>query len=160
MGLPIFAPSLRLLIEWEHAQKVMTERVYWSATTSPLRQPPTPNPNSRELPSLWHWLNLSDPYTFPHVTYFDSAADLVHQMQAADLGAISSRMQRHSAQTGRAVRARWRRVLSSLFDGSPHGSWPSGRNFDEALRERFGVALPLEEPDCRRRSQPEQGQWH
>jgi hypothetical protein len=60
----------------------------------------------------------------------------------------------------RAVRARWRRVLHKLFEGQSHGSWPSGTDFVGGLQERFGLTLPMAEPDCRRQSEPEQGRWH
>jgi hypothetical protein len=39
---------------------------------------------------------LSDTYTFPHLTYFDSPEDLVTKLLAADLPAISLRMREHS----------------------------------------------------------------
>ena len=58
------------------------------------------------------------------------------------------------------MHARWDAVLRTLFEGKPAGSWPSGGSFRSALQERFGLALPAQEPDCRRHSAPELGQWH
>ena len=129
-------------------------------TPSPLRTPATPNPNSPELDSLRFWLNLSDVYTFPHILYFDSAEDLANKIISTDFNAVSAQMRRYTAEHNLVVHARWRSVLRTLFEGRPSGSWPSGGTFDGALRERFGLALPYQEPDCRRRSAPELGQWN
>ena len=168
LGIPLFAPSLQLLLKWELAAAVMSERVYWRYAPSPLRSPTTPTPNSRtDRHALEHWLPLSDYYVYPHVQYFDSAPDLVEKLQSVDLVAVSAAMARHSREMRPAMHAKWRAVLDKLFGGEPTGSWPSGGGgggggggFDDALRRRFGLELPAEEPDCERQSMPELGQWH
>ena len=43
---------------------------------------------------------------------------------------------------------------------SSGGGGGGGGSFDDALRRRFGLELPAEEPDCERQSMPELGQWH
>ena len=69
-------------------------------------------------------------------------------------------MAQHVQEMQPAMRSKWRTVLHQLFQGEPPGSWPSHAGFDAALRERFGLELPLEEPDCERQSAPELGRWH
>ena len=68
MGIPIFTPSLALLIKWELHQHVLSERVYWKHTPSPLHRPSTPDPNSlQDRTALEYWLRLCDPYVYPHI---------------------------------------------------------------------------------------------
>ena len=161
MNVPLFYPSVALLTKWELGAAVMSERIYWRYASSPLRQPFTPNPNARhDRASLAHWLPLSDPYVFPHVQYFDSVADLAAKLRKTDLRAVSAAMAQHVREMQPAMRSKWRTVLHQLFQGEPPGSWPSHAGFDAALRERFGLELPLEEPDCERQSAPELGRWH
>jgi hypothetical protein len=163
IGIPIFVPSLKLLTRWELQRHVMSERVYWRHAPSPLLTPSTPNPNSLSDPAaIEHWVQLSDPYVYPHVQYFDSAEDLAVKLSQADLPRISSRMRRHSAEMQPVMRAKWKAVLRKLFHGHPTGSWPSGKagGFDEALQSRFGLRLSADEPDCARLSAPELGQWN
>ena len=69
-------------------------------------------------------------------------------------------MARHTREMRPVMRSKWRSVLQKLFLGQPRGSWPSQGNFDGALKERFGIELPANEPDCQRMSAPELGQWH
>ena len=96
IGIPIFVPSLALLVRaarprwalpsactcprrrspppppaqvrWELQRHVMSERVYWKHTPSPLSVPSTPDPNAlQDRAALEHWLRLSDYYVYPHV---------------------------------------------------------------------------------------------
>jgi hypothetical protein len=163
IGIPIFVPSLALLVKWELQRHVMSERVYWKHAPSPLRNPTSPNPNSlQDRAALEHWIKLSDPYVYPHVQYFDSADDLAAKLASANTREISSRMRRHSAEMQPVMRAKWRAVMRKLFHGRPSGSWPTGGagGFDAALRTRFGLELSATEPDCARLSAPELGQWN
>jgi len=163
IGIPIFVPSLALLVRWELQRHVMSERVYWKHTPSPLRAPFTPDPNSlQDRTALEHWLRLSDYYVYPHVTYFDSAEDLAAKLAAADFGAIAARMRRHSAEMQPVMRAKWRAVLRKLFHNRPTGSWPTAAagSFDTAIRERFGLSVSSDEPECSRLSAPELGMWN
>jgi hypothetical protein len=163
IGIPIFVPSLELLVRWELQRHVMSERVYWRHAPSPLLRAPTPNPNSLQDPrALEHWIKLSDPYVYPHVQYFDSAEDLASKLATTDMRAVSERMRRHSAEMQPVMRQKWRALLRKLFQARPSGSWPSGSTgtFDAALMSRFGLTLPAAEPDCHRQSAPDQGLWN
>ena len=143
---------------------VLAERVYWRHAPSPLRSPSTPNPNDlQHEKAIGHWLRLADMYTFPHVQYFDSAADLAAKLKSTDLRAVSASMGRYLHEREPTVAAKWDAVLRALFDGQPPGSWPSdggGGGFDRELEARFHLQLPREEPDCNRLSAPELGNWN
>jgi len=163
IGIPIYVPSLALLVKWELQRHVMSERVYWKHTPSPLRRPTAPDPNSLQDPrALEHWIRLSDPYVYPHVQYFDSADDLAARLASTNLHQIATRMRRHSAEMQPVMRQKWRAVMRKLFHGRPPGSWPTGEagGFDEALSSRFGLTVSSREPDCSRLSAPELGQWN
>ena len=165
IGIPIFVPSLSLLVRWELQRHVMSERVYWKHAPCPITNPrtcTTPNPNAlQDRTALEHWLRLSDPYVYPHVQYFESAEDLAAKLARLDAPAVSRHMRRHSAEMQPVMRQKWRAVLRRLFGGRPSGSWPSGaQSFDGALKERFGLSPPAEEPDCTRLSAPDEGRWN
>ena len=90
MGIPLFYPSLSLLTKWEVQHRVLTERIYWKFAPSPLRTPPTPNPNEQhETKALAHWLSLCDFFVYPHIQYFDSAEELAEKLSTVDLQRIS-----------------------------------------------------------------------
>jgi hypothetical protein len=163
MGIPIFVPSLALLVRWEQQSHIMSERIYWKRTPSPLLKPSTPDPNSlQDRAALEHWLRLSDYYVYPHVQYFESADDLAAKLASADFAAIAAKMRRHSAEMAPIMRAKWRTVMRKLFHKLPSGSWPtpSSGGFDSAIKQRFGLDVSVEEPDCARLSAPELGQWN
>lgn len=42
MGVPLFAPSLELLVQWEREHAVMAERIYWARAPRPLARGPLP----------------------------------------------------------------------------------------------------------------------
>jgi len=164
MAVPLFVPSVSLLTQWELSARVLTERVYWKHAPSPLRRPRSANPNAvGDKAALEHWIPKSDPYVFPHVQYFDSAADLAHKLRSTDLRAVSTLMARYSAEQASTVQAKWSSVVHRLFRGLPHGSFSTDQSaggFDRALHDRFGLALPQQEPDCSRQSAPDLGLWN
>ena len=163
MALPLFFPSSALLARWERQQHVLSERVYWRFANSPLRRPPTPNPNSlQDANAVDHWVRLSDQYVYPHVQYFSSAYDLARKLKTTDFRAVSRAMSSHAREMQPLMRGKWQAVLRTLFGGAPPGSWPSDDEpggFDRALRDRFGLTLERDEPPCRRDSAPELGRW-
>ena len=70
MNMPIFAPSLRLLVSWVRKHHILWERQYGEPERLPhshLPDEPTLSPYSSDIDSLVHWLNFSDFYVFPHV---------------------------------------------------------------------------------------------
>ena len=61
-GLPLFAPSLRLLASWVRDHAILWERVYGSPQRVVSNDEPD-NPNTNE--GLEYWLNHSDQYVLP-----------------------------------------------------------------------------------------------
>mmetsp|Transcript_22903 Transcript_22903/g.76890 ORF Transcript_22903/g.76890 Transcript_22903/m.76890 type:complete len:138 (-) Transcript_22903:213-626(-) len=136
----------------------MLERVYWSQT--PGGAPGAPGPNDRRNhTAVAAWLALADFYTFPHVQHFSSPEDLARQLRAATpaaLRAVSDAMLRHAAALEDETRAAWERELARTCGP---GRRPVPEDMDAELLARWGETLSPIEPDCHRRSAPDQGIW-
>ena len=60
LNVPIFAPSWKLLVEWQLAHNVVWERVYGHpARASDLPPTPVPSPNSDEKAAIQYWFVCS-----------------------------------------------------------------------------------------------------
>ena len=162
MNVPMFAPSLELLVQWERRHSLLKERIYWTAAPQPLRLANgTPlSPNTRDDPAaLRHWLALCDFYHFPHITYFDSWPDLLAKLRSADLAATSAAMRAANRRLLDELRQQWRRLFLRMFRGAPPGSRAVPSDYDAAMRALYGHVPPSREPSCRRESRPEYGEW-
>tara|TARA_B110001452_G_scaffold78343_2_gene63880 strand:+ start:308 stop:1945 length:1638 start_codon:yes stop_codon:yes gene_type:complete len=164
MNVPLFAPSVALLVDWEEQNHVMAERIYWSRAPRPTSYPNTTklSPNTRKSrAAMEYWLALSDLYAFPNVTYFDSWQQLQVLMREADLPAISAAMKRANAEQLSDLRGLWRRLFMRMFAGQPPGYRRVPTDYAGAMRTLYGKgAVPsMDEPPCRRESRPEHGEW-
>ena len=65
IGIPIFVPSLKLLVRWELQRHVMSERVYWKHTPTPLNKPTTPDPNALQASAVTSAQSTSPLLTSP-----------------------------------------------------------------------------------------------
>ena len=97
MGIPIFAPSLELLTRWQMSYLYLSEKGW--AFLRPSLVPPHEHSNHTLDPNddlsygaISHWLGLADFYHFPHLILFDSWADLVEKLAAAQFHEISEKM--------------------------------------------------------------------
>jgi len=164
MNIPLFAPSLPLLVSWEQRFSVMAERIYWSSAprpTTPFPNSTTLNPNTRKSHrAMRHWLALSDIYTFPHVILFDSAEHLVQLLRSTDLEAVSAKMAKSNRRMLRKLRSSWRRLFLRMFEGQPPGHRLVPTNYDDAMLKLYGKVPSAAEPSCARESRPEHGQWN
>lgn len=68
-----------------------------------------------------YWLGLSDIYTFPHVTLFDSWEHLIQLLRSSDLREISQKMAQSNREMLHELRATWRRLFLRMFEGKPPG---------------------------------------
>jgi len=162
MNIPLFAPTVELLVRWERAHGIMNERIYWSRTPRTSRYLNTTHlsPNTRRnKKALLHWLSLCDFYHFPHITYFSSWAELLRKLRSADLAGTSSAMARANARMLDEIRTTWRQMFLRMFNGEPPGSRALPRDYDGAMRALYGAVPSRREPSCERLSQPELGVW-
>lgn len=107
-NIPIFAPSLSLLVRWDIEHHIVDGRVYgWPIRHADLiakytghvvedsALPPHPNMRYHEAQynaSAYHWLQYSDIYHFPHIQLFDSWDHLLELIQTVNLAEISQKM--------------------------------------------------------------------
>ena len=90
LAVPLLAPSVALVAEWEAEYHLLEER---TVHTHPLLRAAASDGESRlsvgdpydyeDRETLKGWLAESDLYTLPHVEYFDSLADLVALLDGA-----------------------------------------------------------------------------
>jgi len=138
LGLPIFAPSKKLLLEWNNQHDFAWERIYgWPHRLNETALPQLPDPNVRE--NLKHWVQFCDVYIFPHVQLFDNWNHLLTLLQTVDLKATSRAMLKHSAQQRDELRARWRDILRTAVPPGSEGNRIMPTDFDQAMLELYGV---------------------
>lgn len=146
LGLPLFFPSVNRLARW-HVRfngRVVNERTwamvrtgiapqgsklrghsslllrdsYLHSSGSPVPKNLLFDPNNETgIEAVRSWLSTAVFYTWPHVLYFDSWAELVtmlHGSQAIDLTSISQKMRRHALTARASERRKWLRILGGI----------------------------------------------
>ena len=163
MNIPLFAPSLRLLVSWVKDHGLVWERVYghpqrWifddeiddsnsKSEYSSYKKSPHTDPNARHpsTESLEFWLGLCDFYNteaFPHVQLFDSWEHLHELLDSVDLQKVSARMKTHNSQEKKRISKAWKRIIKKA---GPHKELPV-ENHQKALELIYQVAAqPLVE---------------
>ena len=121
LNIPMFAPTLRLLVEWNAEYELIQGRIYgWpkreldfirnfschhlqdkkndyfcsieDENYQKFMNIPNPNSKAKELEANEYWLQFSDIYHFPHITYFDSFENLYEQILKTNLTEIHLKM--------------------------------------------------------------------
>ena len=158
-GMPIFAPSLRLLCKWVREYGIMWERIYGlpmpmrsasatvaastsgmtkithaKAATADLHTIRDPNTNCTESEcALEYWLGLSDWYIFKHVQYFDSWEELVSKLETANLNQISQSMLEFNREQKSKIKDQWSEILQNAVtqrEGRKDPIWNGGTSID------------------------------
>lgn len=161
LGIPLFTPSVDFII----TLGLLKERVYWKGVPRSAfgsSAAGEPSPNAVGGPGAAKWIALSDTYTMPHITTFDSYDDLIAKLSSADLGAISEKMRRHSATLRGTLHAKWNAIIARAVAGGKR-EMPSTMTYAEAMHAlypgggwpNFGTGV-----DCQRVSAPDQGRWN
>ncbi|CAF0809119.1 unnamed protein product [Adineta ricciae] len=128
MNIPLLFPSLDLLTQWHLKYSVVNEKTWdqaWYGTIpngsripGVLSGVPDPN-NDRDRTSVRYWLNFSDFYQWPHVTYYDSTDDLVQKLTTTDFPSISKKMKEHNKQVKENLLTKWKEILDNIKRYSP-----------------------------------------
>lgn len=142
-NIPIFAPSLDLLVEWDVTLQVVNGRVYgWpdryediivNATGRPMNTSiPSPNlkyndANYRQ--SVQYWLQFSDIYVFPHVIIFHSFEELVHLIATTDLGKVSEAMYHENYKQRIAIMRTWDELFKAAAPHRKRGRFDDKNSF-------------------------------
>jgi len=119
MAIPVFAPSLELLIKWQVKHLVMDELswncVFGNCHLASYIESHPDSPHAQYDPnmvlnatSLRYWLKFADFYQWPGIVYFDNWDDLLEKLLSTDLAHVSSIMRRHSDKQRSAVWQFWK----------------------------------------------------
>lgn len=125
MSIPMFAPSLELLVRWQTQYQVLDE-LSWNCVENRCAQKSSIaahvnsphwgyDPNDiMNSSSLRHWLNYSDIYQFPGIVHFDSWQDLFKKVQESNLAAVSRIMRKYHAYQLVNVEKTWQGIFKKV----------------------------------------------
>ena len=121
MNIPLFFPSRDLLAQWQLKYHVMKERTWamvFHKTPSKsaivgLANLPDPN-NEKQLEAIKYWIQFSDFYQWPYITYYNSTDDLVRQMERVNLKEISEKMKEFNAKLKKDLLHTWADILLNV----------------------------------------------
>lgn len=153
MNVPIFVPSLQLLVSWVREYGILWERLYGTPERLPhsrMDEDPMPSPYANDTESLSFWLNHSDYYVFPHVQRFDSWEHLLNIIITTDLAVVSAQMRTYNMiERGRQLKT-WDRITKAAHAAgersraSRRAGW--AETFDTAMRRQWGIDAPGPDP--------------
>jgi len=149
LGIPLFIPSMkffRTTVTFGEDRSSLT-RHYCAKPSSvdimPAHpssiHPYSPNVNGHiDLEAECYWLQMSDFYHWPHITYFDDMSDLEKKLETADFVRIHKLMRTEVERKKAAIENAWCKALKNV---------PTGRiipkNYDTALKELFNTTRLL-----------------
>jgi len=152
MGIPIFAPSLELLIKWQ--QKGLMKQLSWNcvqwAGKRKCSDPSAiegigehPDPNLvHNVTSISYWLLYSDYYSFPHIQYFGTKDVLLEKLRISNLTAIHEKMMKHNEKLKSSVENQWKQILRKISNApKPEGEFES---WEEAMKFFYPQAPDLD----------------
>ncbi|XP_013407498.1 uncharacterized protein LOC106171609 isoform X2 [Lingula anatina] len=121
MNIPLFFPSLDLLIKWHLKYQLLQQRTLAgqegrSAKASAIpgvMDVPDPNDDTYDV-ALRHWLQYADYYQWPYVILFESLDDLVEKLERVDLAETSREMMTYNTYLKEQLLDKWKRVLTRL----------------------------------------------
>lgn len=135
MNIPLFFPSRELLVDWHmnyaviccrgrqqfpcnYGEKVPKNKMQTGSPIERFAGVEVPDPNDDVTRSaVDYWLALSDFFTFPHITYFNSSdhlAQLLDGMRPGDLQRISAKMREFNRSVKRDLLMEWKGILHRI----------------------------------------------
>ena len=127
MGVPLFVPTLELLLRWQSEYGIIAD----SSCVQLGGQSPSPvaseeityrNTPIRETAAVGELLRQTEYYRLPHVVHYASIGELVRLLSSATrarLASISARMLQHSRHAVEEELSAWRERLVALAGQSP-----------------------------------------
>lgn len=156
MNIPLFIPSLELLIEWNMKYRLLNERTWDNvfhrpshssritrdrASNSSLFSDPN-DEYSRE--TLKDWLKLADFYMWPFITTFSSFEELFEMLMTFDGSSVSKQMEVYNKQQEIEIKMKWNKILDRIVvRKQSHQMTGLPDDFNEALRRSYGYELNL-----------------
>ncbi len=144
MAIPLFMPSLKYYRTVHHfgPDRSSLSSFYCKNETLDKVMRAHPNsihmysPNSQsDIEAEMYWLQLSDFYFWPHITYFDNETDLEHKLEHADFESIHQKMVIEVEKMEKVAFKSWCEVTKRI---DPGRTVP--QNYDEAIHKLYGVS--------------------
>ena len=151
MGIPLFAPSLYLLVSWQADHLVMDE-ISWNCIhgacgNSSSIQPHPSSPHSAlydpnnltDVASMRYWLQFSDFYQWPAVVHFESWDDLFFKLTTTNLVKVHEEMMKYNAAMFKYILSEWNDVLDRAFgaDSPRHSKSIEITTWRDAVKHRY-----------------------
>jgi hypothetical protein len=120
LGIPMFAPSKRLMSESALMQDAALYPFYMSSSKMnevdiPHKDTPHPySPNLYNKDDMMYWQAFTFFNTRKHIIYWDSVDDLCNKLTTTDLQKVSNDMQEETARFRREQLENWSSMLASL----------------------------------------------
>ena len=120
MGIPLFVPTMDLLVFWHQRYKVMPERCVGAShapdkTRSNIEGSPLPDPNDDVRSwTIGFWVEFADFYEWPHIQHFRTVENLVakvSRLNSDKLKLISEKMNVYNDKVKEKVEEGWRAAL-------------------------------------------------
>ncbi|CAF1242235.1 unnamed protein product [Adineta steineri] len=124
MNIPLFFPSIDLLTEWHFKYRVIDERTWDgvfrqhknSSIISGVLNSYIPDPNNEfDRNAIRYWLQFSDFYQWPHITYYNSIDDLSKKLINTNLNQVSQNMKAYNKHLIKTVLKQWRDILQRII---------------------------------------------
>jgi hypothetical protein len=147
LNIPMFAPSLSLLVEWNADYEILSSRIYgWPKRELEIIQNfscqhlhrfckvddpdyvtfqniPNPNSKNNDLNSTNYWLKYSDIYYFPHIQYFDNFTHFYHQLLQVNLTNIHHEMMEANRERKISIAKDWDEVFAKAVPHRERGKF-------------------------------------
>ena len=142
LGIPLFMPSPIFLrkINGIGDDRAMLSRCR-NQTSVVKKMKPDPrsthpyNPNKNGGEDEYYWLQFSDFYQWPHITYFDDMPDLEQKLGAADFDKIHKLMMEEVKRKKDALLQAWCKALKGVETGRK-----VPKDYSTAIQQLYGVS--------------------
>jgi hypothetical protein len=99
-----------------------------------------PDPNDSSHSALSFWLQRSDFYQWPYITYYSSMDELHTLMMSTDFHAIHLKQKAYNQRERSRIKRKWQRIIARIHQQYPPGTsytrYPSSIN--QSLRSLYG----------------------
>ena len=153
LGIPLFAPSPRLLLEWHRRHRYLSERVYGHPPQLQHLLHPDgrdealamPDPNSDDPSDVEWWIRWFDVYQWPHIRLFDTWHELCQALVVLtqddrgwqSLLRSTMDMRQHSADVASRSLLVWQDIVRDVR-ASRQRRVPQNETIDGRLRRLYG----------------------
>ena len=122
-NIPMFTPSLSLLIKWHQKYHLLSGRIYGRPErhidlilNNTLQQNTIPDPNDDlNLTSNYYWLKYTDTYVFPHISRFDSWDHLLELLSETNYTNVRERMSEFNNDQKVFISSKWDEIFKKLI---------------------------------------------